>query len=104
MEQLEQIIVKKDQVIEGLKENLDEALTRLENADQQRGPETRSIKRQSLSGNEQIKESNERCMTLQKTIKSYESAIEKLTEKMKQQKRDQKAKDQIVEQYLQQTK
>ena len=39
-----------------------------------------------------------------KTIKSYESAIEKLKERRESERREKKAKDKIVEQYLQQTK
>ena len=43
----------------------------------------------------------EKCLSLQKKIKSYESAVEKLTLKIKEEKQEQKAKDQIIEQYLQ---
>lgn len=39
-----------------------------------------------------------------KTIKSYESAVEILKEKRDSEKREQKAKDEIVQQFLQQTK
>lgn len=48
----------------------------------------------------QLKDSEARCLQLQKTVKSYESAVEKLTKRHKQAKREQKAKNAIVEQYL----
>ena len=41
---------------------------------------------------------------MKKSIKSYESAIDKLSNKREDERRERKAKDQIVEQYLQQMK
>lgn len=45
-------------------------------------------------------EQQDRIIWFEKTVKSYESAVEILTQKRKDQKKDQKAKNQIVEQYL----
>ena len=42
----------------------------------------------------------EKCTILEKNIKSYESAVEKLTEMRIEDKKDYIAKNKIVEQYL----
>ena len=118
MENLEKIIVQKDFVIYGMRRTLDKAFGLLESG----AAEKLRKEHDSLLTTEQemsVREDRERFYlalqmelekqvkenaSLQKAVKSYESAVEKLTEKFKEEKNAQKAKEDIVEQYLQQAK
>lgn len=75
-----------------------------ENIDENQSLHQKTPSGQSSQHKEQMQQIEEKCMSLQKKIKSYESAVEKLTLKIKEEKQEQKAKDQIIEQYLQQTR
>ena len=117
MNRLENIITDKDAVIAGLKTQLTKAITRIENGEsplnkQKSMPSTsnenqdnvrqRSKSRESRS--EKLKTLTAQNASLQKNIKSYESAVEKLTQMRVEDKREQMAKDKIVEQYLEEIK
>ena len=84
MDRLEKIIIQKDYVIDGLRQNLDKALKCLE------GGVAEKLKEESnnlLTDEEnatsylkyELKKKNKEIKGLQKTIQSYESAVEILT-------------------------
>ena len=134
MNRLQGIIEQKDEIITALKQQLNEALIKLEltgeltdgasfNISNQgsllrsrtiafgrnKKDASRSDHSPDVSNNDagdphvaiqlarQLRQSMTKCTQLGKTIKSYESAVEKLTQRYNQRKREQKAKDEIVE-------
>ena len=88
MDNLEKVIVQKDSVIDGLKSQLELALTRLENNTTTTLDHTPNAELQKDEWRKRekvlltkVSELKTQGTSLQKTIKSYESAVEKLTQK-----------------------
>ena len=111
MERVESIITQKDSIIDGLRRQLDKALICLEKggrlavqADELPAGSSSKDKSRESRYQEKFQLLNEKYQSVKKSIKSYESAIDKLSNKREDERRERKAKDQIVEQYLQQMK
>ena len=100
MNRLESIIRDKDTVIAGLKKQLTKAITRLEETgngaenwnqidELSKSPHRSNTSRsKSQSASEKLRFLTAQCHSLHKNVKSYESAVEKLTEMRVEEKRE----------------
>ena len=102
MRYMEELLKSKEKKIQGLQNQVEQQAAQITAQNDPDNPNLDLLSKQNLM--DKVSDLLQKNAQQQKSLTSYQSAIETLTQKWKEDKKDRKAKESIVEAYLSQVK